>query len=142
MTTKQEKNSQDFKKLANLANQARALRDVAILDNPELIEKPLNFFIQKIYKLENQKLKTFTGWKKEGYKVKKGEKGYLFFSTPKAMKKEVENKQGEKQTMSFNRFCKCFLFSQDQVERIAGKETTQNLQDKQTIMTYQKAIFG
>jgi Pyruvate/2-oxoacid:ferredoxin oxidoreductase delta subunit len=33
------------------------------------------------------------------------------------LEKEIENLQGQKEEISFNRFCKCFLFSQDQVEQ-------------------------
>ena len=120
--TNQEKNRQDYQVLNNLAKQARELKDLAImqaspLEATTLAEKPLNFFIKSIYNLQDKELDTFLGWKKKGYKVKKGEKGYLFFSTPKTFKKEIENTKGEKEQIKFNRFCKCFLFSSDQVEQ-------------------------
>lgn len=124
--TNQEKNKQDYSNLANLANQARDLKEQycakAMQEGKEgfamyLSCQPLNYFIKLIYNLHNKELDTFLGWKKKGYKVKKGAKGYLFFSTPKTFKKEIENSQGQKEEISFNRFCKCFLFSQDQVEQ-------------------------
>mgnify|MGYP001145790451 CR=1 FL=1 len=117
-TQRQEKNKQDFSKLANLANQARAMRDLEALEDFAAIEKPLNYFIKKIYNLEGQELNTFTNWKKQGFMVKKGQKGHLFFSAPKTFKKEIENKAGQKEELKFNKFCKCFLFAQDQVEKI------------------------
>jgi len=125
--TNQEKNKQDYSNLANLANQARTLKDEYFNEamakgNKKfalyLLDQPLNYFIKIIYNLHDKELGTFLSWKKKGYKVKKGQKGYLFFSTPKTLKKEIENTKGEKEQIQFNRFCKCFLFSQDQVEAI------------------------
>lgn len=115
---RQEKNKQDFAKLAKLAAQARDMRDMAALEDFAAIEKPLNHFIKKIYNLEGKELNTFAGWKKQGFMVKKGEKGHLFFSTPKTFKKEIENLKGQKEEIKFNKFCKCFLFTQDQVEKL------------------------
>lgn len=122
--TKEEKRAADYAKLAKLAAQARKMRDIEALkatselEQMAILAKPLNRYIKKIYNLGNAEIKTFKQWKDAGYLVKKGEKGYLFFSTPKTFKKEVETKKG-KEEIAFSRFCKCYLFSQEQVEKLA-----------------------
>lgn len=113
-----EKQKQDYSALCNLAAQARVMRTKDIEENNLMIAPPLNHYIKKIYNVAHLKLNTFNSWKKEGFKVKKGEKGFLFFSTPKTFKKEVENSKGESQEIKFSRFCKCFLFTENQVEPI------------------------
>lgn len=113
-----------FSQLLIIASKAREMRAEEIKKATTLLQaeiiasRPLNDFIRDIYGLANKELNTFKKWIEKGYKVKKGEKGYVFFSTPKIFKKEIEKKDGNKEEIDFTRFCKCFLFSQDQVEKI------------------------
>ena len=105
----------NFSKLLQIGNQAKKLRNKMIKENPKYALFPLNHFIKLGYNLSNSKLNTFKKWKEKGFKVKKGEKGYLFFSAPKQVK--VKTKAGEEE--NYSRFMKCYLFSENQVEKIA-----------------------
>lgn len=113
-----------FADLLSIASKAREMRAnevkkaTSLLQAEIIASRPLNDFIKDIYGLANKELNTFKKWIEKGYKVKKGEKGYLFFSAPKLFKKEIENKNGDKEEIDYSRFCKCFLFSSDQVEKI------------------------
>lgn len=121
---RQEKAQKDYSLLCKLAAQAKQMREKesiaakSVEESLSILSTPLNRYIKKIYKLEDQELHTFNKWKEKGFKVKKGEKGFIFFSTPKTFKKEVETVKGDKQDISFQRFCKCFLFSANQVEAV------------------------
>jgi hypothetical protein len=62
--------------------------------------------------------KTFNDWKKEGYKIKKGSKAFLFWGTPKEYLKLKEKKQGEDPEQDNEIFFPlAFLFSSEQVEK-------------------------
>ena len=68
--------------------------------------------IATIYQPEgHQVLKTYEQWKKEGKQVKKGEKAFIVWGSPKF--KEVENQEGEGAEPFYPI---CFLFSNLQVE--------------------------
>ena len=122
--TKEKNKDSKFSNLLLIASLAREMRAneakkaTTLLQAEIIAKRPLNDFIREIYGLANKELNTFKKWVEKGYKVKKGEKGYLFFSAPKLFKKEVETKDGNKEEIDYSRFCKCFLFSSDQVEKI------------------------
>lgn len=105
----------NFSKLLQIGNQAKKLREQMAEKNPKYALLPLNHFIKLGYNLGNSKLNTFKKWKEEGFRVKKGKKGYLFFSSPKQVK--ITTKAGEEE--NYSRFMKCYLFSENQVEKIA-----------------------
>tara|TARA_Y100000401_G_C8321737_1_gene225710 strand:- start:1109 stop:1438 length:330 start_codon:yes stop_codon:yes gene_type:complete len=105
----------NFSKLLQIGNQAKKLREQMIEKDAKFSLMPLNYFIKLNYNLGNQKLNTFKKWKNQGFKVKKGEKGYLFFSAPKQVK--VKTKAEEEAT--YSRFMKCYLFAESQVEKMA-----------------------
>ena len=113
------KKDQAYSNLLRIASQARSMREAKIeLDNTAA-SLPLNYFIKKIYGLENDELATFNAWKEKGYIVKKGEKAFIFFSSPKSIKaKSKDIKTGEDVETAFNLFCKCYLFSKSQVEEL------------------------
>lgn len=114
------KKDQAFANLLKIASQARKMRENESLTNESAIYLPLNHFIKKIYNLEGEELATFNEWKKRGFIVKKGEKAFIFFSSPKTVKIKGKDLQtGEDAETSFNRFCKCYLFSKKQVEQLA-----------------------
>jgi len=85
----------------------------------EFEEQKVNSLIKLFhYKLSDSlKLNTFHGWLKEGYKVKKSEKAFLFWGQPLKHKEETEeNKEAEEPKGKF--FPLCYLFSNLQVTEI------------------------
>lgn len=106
-----------FSNLLALANNARSLR---AMDASSITPKPLNFYIKQIHGLkDDEELATFKGWITKGFSVKKGEKGYLFFSSPKIIKtKLVDNNLQPAGEELDKRFCTCYLFSKKQVEEL------------------------
>jgi len=105
----------NFSKLLQIGNQAKKLREKMTEKDIKFSLLPLNYFIKLNYNLDNKKLNTFKKWKDQGFKVKKGEKGYIFFSAPKQVKVKTKAKEEE----TYSRFMKCYLFSEDQVEKMA-----------------------
>ena len=106
-----------FSNLLALANNARSLK---AMDTENIIPRPLNYYIKQIHGLkEDEELATFRGWIAKGFAVKKGEKGYLFFSSPKIIKvKMVDNNCQPAGEELDKRFCTCYLFSKNQVEEL------------------------
>lgn len=105
--------------LFELGTRAKKMRSETARKNndPDINMIPLNYFIKKIHGIEDSlNLNTFKKWKEKGFKVKKGEKGFLFFSKPKQIKKK--NANIEEDDIIFNRFLKCYLFTENQVEAI------------------------
>jgi len=112
-----------YSRLYELAGRARIMRNVAAETNLEALALPLNYFIKQIYNLPRDlELQTFNQWKKGGFAVKKGEKGFLFFSSPKSKsiseKETTTNKEQEINSHSEPRYFPCYLFSNEQVEKI------------------------
>jgi len=70
-----------------------------------------NVWLSQIYGIDQIKTNTFKGWFNEGYKVKKGEKGYMFFTRP--IKGKVKDKKDEE----YRFFKTCFVFTEKQVEK-------------------------
>jgi hypothetical protein len=106
-----------FSNLLALANNARSLK---AMDTANIIPRPLNYYIKQIHGLkDDEELSTFKGWIAKGFAVKKGEKGYLFFSSPKIIKiKMVDNNCQPAGEELDKRFCTCYLFSKTQVEEL------------------------
>ena len=48
----------------------------------EILNRPLNYYLKRYYGLENKELNSFKGWQARGRRVKKGEKGFGFFTNP------------------------------------------------------------
>jgi hypothetical protein len=110
------KKDQAYSNLLRIASQARSMRQAESEKDILAASLPLNHFIKKIYGLENEELSTFNDWKKRGFVVKKGEKAFIFFSSPKSIKIKGKDIAGEEVDTAFNRFCKCYLFTKNQVE--------------------------
>jgi len=123
-TSKQElqelKQKQKWANLGAIAGQARLMQEEAKRESADGIIPPLNHFIKIIYGLEKLELKTFKKWKEEGFIVKKGEKGFVFFSAPRVATKKVEMANGGNFEAKEERFFTCHLFSKEQVEAIAA----------------------
>ncbi len=77
-----------------------------------------SIIIDKFYKdEENKEFHTFYDWKKEGKKVKKGEKAFLIWGRKRKTEQE-EPTQGEDPKKSFSFYPLAYLFSNKQVESI------------------------
>ncbi len=74
----------------------------------------------EFYGIDHLELETFKGWRKRGYKVRKGSKGYIIWAKPKALKKgETEKKAETDEQKEEKWFPTCYLFTSEQVEPIA-----------------------
>jgi hypothetical protein len=76
-----------------------------------------NQILVESYKIETGAniFKTFKVWKEEGYKVKKGEKGFPVFSRPS---KNIKEEQGKNTEGEKSYFFTAYLFNELQVEAI------------------------
>ena len=69
----------------------------------------------------HQEFRTFMDWKEKGFMVKKGAKAFCVWSSP--LKKEVENKKGEKEEQETGYFGIAHIFSNYQVDKVpTGKK--------------------
>lgn len=132
--TLQEKRMQLFK----IAGKARILKEEMLkkaLENEKLFmflqTRPLNFYIRRIYNLQDVEINSFSDWKKKGYTVKRGEHGHLFFGQPIDRKTVNDNDTGEistiediEQNFMGQYFPVCYLFSINQVYQKDPKELT------------------
>ncbi len=105
--------------LGIVAGRARLMQEEAKRESKNGLVPPLNHFIKIIYNLQDAQLKTFKAWKAEGFIVKKGEKGFVFFSAPRVATKKVETANGGNFEAKEERFFTCHLFASSQVEAIA-----------------------
>ena len=94
------------------------MQEEARRESADGIVPNLNYFIKIIYNLQGSELKTFNAWKAEGFIVKKGEKGFVFFSAPRVTTKKVEMANGGNFEAKEERFFTCHLFASSQVEAI------------------------
>ena len=81
----------------------------------------MNEILKKYYskKYGVEKFNTFKGWKEEGFKVKKGSKGFLFWSKPKKKEKVQEEQEQKEDTKNEKaKYYLSYLFSNLQVEPI------------------------
>jgi len=73
------------------------------------------------YKDKNhKKFHTFMDWKEKGFMVKRGAKAFCVWSGP--LKKEVENKKGEKEESETGFFGIAHIFSNYQVDKVPRGE--------------------
>jgi hypothetical protein len=103
----------DLKERSQLAKKARTKAGKE--------ELPLNVFIIADYQADTgaQQFKTFGEWKKEGFKVKKGESGFPVWGTPKKITETVETEDGEKlESDPYEFWPMAYLFNETQVEKI------------------------
>lgn len=80
--------------------------------NPEILK--VNHGLEIMYKKQSSeisKFKTFQQWKNEGKQVKKGEKAFLFWGSPRKGTKQNENTIDE-----YEFFPLCYLFADTQVK--------------------------
>jgi hypothetical protein len=102
-------------KLLKFAKEAKKIQNLLKKTSKDGLFPTINELLKSdIYQIEGE-IKTFNQWKKSGKIVKKGEKGYLFFTKPIVAdkKKEEEDLICHKDIYDF--FGHCYLFSSSQV---------------------------
>jgi hypothetical protein len=97
-TTNPRQQLQNLTAIQGIGNNNESLRAYYIAQNPDITT-----------------FATFAEWKKKGYNVMKGSKGYQFWSSP--IKTEKTKPDGE--TAEAKYFKVCYLFTNLQVEPIA-----------------------
>jgi hypothetical protein len=104
---------------------ARELREMLIKQSETeaemcfYIAMPLNFYIKKIYNMENAELRSFHEWRKLGYTIRKGEQAHLFWGQPKNVlpQKDEINEKIDVEINKYKFFPISFLFEKSQVYR-------------------------
>lgn len=113
-STKMAKYKENRQKLIQLSIKAREIREDECLEDSTINEIIRLFF----YTDEtHQTFNTFWEWKDKGYKVKKGEKAFLFWGSKRKNKQDDQAQSQEEESYSF--FPLCYVFSNAQVEPIA-----------------------
>lgn len=112
-TTQMAKYKENRHKLIQLSIQAREIREEECLDSTinEIIR--LYFYTDDTHQIFN----TFWEWKDKGYKVKKGEKAFLFWGSKRKNKQDQQAQSQEEESYSF--YPLCYVFSNAQVEPLA-----------------------
>ena len=135
-TTDQEKKEKAIEKRKELFSIAQLLRmeredDLNKAKNQEealeILKRPLNYYLKKYYGLEGKELCSFKSWQVKGRRVKKGEKGFAFFTNPimKKEKKDENKKDGEISIKNKKEFYGiCYLFHLEQTEETKQTLTT------------------
>lgn len=100
-------------KLIQLSILARKIREDECLEGSTLNDIIRVYFYTDT---EHQIFNTFWGWKEEGYKVKKGEKAFLFWGSKRKNKQDSQTQSQDEESYSF--FPLCYLFSNAQIEPI------------------------
>lgn len=101
-------------KLIQLSIAARQIREDECLEDCTINEVIRQYFYTDE---KHQTFNTFWEWKDKGYKVKKGEKAFLFWGAKRKNKQDDQAQSQEEESYSF--FPLCYLFSNAQVEPIA-----------------------
>jgi len=114
-----EKAKENFIKLTELSRQADEIRERLLLTDYSINDIIIKFFYTKTDK--SLKFNTFMGWMSEGYKVKKGEKGYLIWSRPKKKIDKEKNENAESKENDHRKYFISYIFSNKQVELIKGQ---------------------
>jgi antirestriction protein ArdC len=108
------KYKENRQKLIELSIKAREIREDEGLGDSTINEIiRLYFYTDDTHQVFN----TFWEWKDKGYKVKKGEKAFLFWGSKRKNKQDDQAQSQEEETYSF--FPLCYVFSNAQVEPIA-----------------------
>jgi hypothetical protein len=113
--TKKEEYKQKRAQLRAISQAAKALVQAGAFDS-------INDAVVETYKTEeHQEFKSFIGWKSEGFKVKKGSKGFPIWGKPvKGANDEQQDQNQEQPGQEKNEkfWPLAYLFSNAQVEKI------------------------
>jgi hypothetical protein len=109
-------------KLVEISNAIKIARESGVM--PFALFSTVNEGLVYLYKKETgaETFNTFNEWRALGYKVKKGEKSFAVWSSPKEMTKETKEESGEVTTDEYKAFATCNLFHEGQVEKREGFE--------------------
>ncbi|MDA3943704.1 MAG: ArdC-like ssDNA-binding domain-containing protein [Bacteroidetes bacterium] len=117
-------------KLGALTAQARKIKEKWVRHFTE-INEPAHAFrwsirtinsiiVERFYKNEeNAEFKTFNEWRREGYKIKKGSKGFLVWGRPLSEQKSEQEQEENDEDGAF--YPISYVFSNAQVERMAER---------------------
>ncbi len=114
LTAGQSKYKENRQKLIELSKKAREIREADI----DLEESTINEILREYFYSndDNNVFNSFYEWKEKGFKVKKGEKAFLFWGKKQRVSQDATAESEEEKKYSF--FPLCYLFSNKQVERI------------------------
>jgi len=102
-------------KLQELSRQAKELFENDI--NPPVLITVNEMLKHYIYNpLNTLEFDTFQGWKIKGFQVKKGEKGYLFWSKPNKHLLKEDTEQTDDTEEKDKLFFISYLFSNEQIK--------------------------
>lgn len=131
LTQKQIEQQKKRKALIAKSQQAKSLRKTMMQEARTAEERlesanlTINQVLVMMYETETSahEFKTFHDWKKEGFKVNKGEKGFAVWGKPKKAKKTLETEDGEKlEGDEFEYYPMCYLFNENQVSKMGGDD--------------------
>ena len=108
------------KHLATLSKDIKMAKSMGAIDPAMSINEALLEMYEK--QTGEYIFRTFSNWKKEGYKIKKGEHAFLIWTRPRYIKKnkdKVEDKdKNENEEEEYKYYGICYLFHAGQVEKI------------------------
>lgn len=88
-------------------------------ESEEFADMTINQILLDMYsKGVETKFNTFKGWRKEGFRVKKGEKAFSIWGKKREATKQEETKE---EPTEFKFYPICYVFSENQVEPITAE---------------------
>lgn len=108
--------------LISLSNDLKSARDLGALpdnfDTCETVNDMLHvYYVLKYPETASKVVKTFKQWKEAGFSVKKGEKGFKFWTSPIRATSKTQTPEGGESEKGYKFFNICYLFSDKQVEQ-------------------------
>lgn len=117
------------KELTAVQQKRQALREISkiakqLLQTEAMEEDTVNeIVINQFYKNDtHQEFKSFKGWMKNGFAVKKGEKAFCIWGKPRE-KKETDPKEENEEGKKSKFYPLAYIFSNAQVEPLKKKES-------------------
>ncbi len=111
------------KELTPVQQKRQALKKISkvakeMLQSEEMEEETVNeIVINQFYTSEtHQEFKSFKGWMKTGFAVKKGEKAFCIWGKPREKKETDPKEENEEQGNKTNFYPLAYIFSNAQVE--------------------------
>lgn len=101
--------------LIQLSQIVKAQMDMGIIEAETVNQGLIEMYFENS---EVPELSTFGGWKKQGFKVKKGEKStVIIWGKPRKATKKTETKNGKDDESKYKYFPLAYLFTENQVEK-------------------------
>jgi len=118
------------KELTPVQQKRQALREISkvakmMLQSEAMEEENVNeIVINHFYKNDtHQEFKSFKGWMKAGFAVKKGEKAFCIWGKPRKKKETDPKEENEEQGKKSKFYPLAYIFSNAQVEPLKKKES-------------------